>query len=112
MANATSRGFWAWLKVKSNRTVLAWIGAGLVAVAGGVWKGYLYFEERTQKERASTISAEQKTKAPAEQTKRAAPDSSASGNEEKSSGAPIQQKAEASKGGTAINVGRDVNINK
>lgn len=112
MAKATSKGLWAWLTVKSNRTVLAWIGAGLVVVAGGVWKVYLYFEDRAQKERAGMTAGEQKTKAPSEQTKGAAPDPSAAGKEERTSGAPIQQKAEASKGGTAINVGRDVNINK
>jgi hypothetical protein len=99
MSKTKSQRFWAWLKVKSNRTVLAWIGAGLLAVIAGAWKVYLSFKERAQK-----VSAEQ--------TKGAAPDSSAAGKEEKILGAPIQQKAEASNGGNAINVGRDVNINK
>jgi hypothetical protein len=81
-------------------------------MATWAWRAYLQVEERAQNERASTISAEQKTKSPAEQAKGAAPGSPAAGIEEKTSGAQIQQKAEASNGGAAINVGRDVNINK
>lgn len=112
MAKATSLGCWAWLKVKSNFTVLAWLVSVLMILAGGLWQLYLHLEERAQKARASATSAEPKPDSAAVQAKGAARDSQTAGKEEKTSGAPIQQKAEASKGGTAINVGRDVNINK
>jgi hypothetical protein len=35
---------WDWLKDPENRKVLAWLGSGLVEVAGGIWAvvTYLY----------------------------------------------------------------------
>jgi hypothetical protein len=30
-------GIWSFLQVESNRTVLTWIGGGVVVVASGIW---------------------------------------------------------------------------
>jgi hypothetical protein len=37
---------WAFLKDPANRTVLAWIGGGIVAVAGGLWTVIRFFAGR------------------------------------------------------------------
>jgi hypothetical protein len=34
---------WNWLKDPENRKVLAWLGSGLVVVAGGAWAVFTYF---------------------------------------------------------------------
>jgi hypothetical protein len=34
---------WGFLKDPANRTVLAWIGGGIVAVAGGLWTAIRFF---------------------------------------------------------------------
>ena len=39
-------GFWGFLKDPDNRTVLAWIGGGIVAVAGGLWAAIKFFAGR------------------------------------------------------------------
>lgn len=33
---------WQWLKDPDNRTVLAWLGSGLVVLAGGAWAVFTY----------------------------------------------------------------------
>lgn len=37
---------WAFLKDPANREVLAWIGAGLVAVSGGLWAVVKFFAKK------------------------------------------------------------------
>lgn len=36
---------WAWLRDETNRTIIAWIGSGLVVVASGSWVLYQYLED-------------------------------------------------------------------
>jgi hypothetical protein len=36
-------GFWRWLRNAGNRTVLGWLGAGLVVLAGGLWIMFTHF---------------------------------------------------------------------
>ena len=115
MAKAKSSGVWAWLKDEANRKVLAWIGAGLVAVAGGAWTVYLHFAEENP---ATATSVNQSAKTGDNGTainvgrdvtinpKTEQPDSKSLQT------GSVQQKAEAGKDGVAINVGRDVKINK
>jgi hypothetical protein len=38
--------FWGFLKDPANRTVLAWIGGGIVAVGGGLWTVIRFFAGR------------------------------------------------------------------
>jgi hypothetical protein len=33
----SSAGSWRWLRNAGNRTVLGWLGGGLVVLAGGLW---------------------------------------------------------------------------
>jgi hypothetical protein len=33
---------WDWLKDPENRNVLAWLGSGLVVLAGGLWAVFTY----------------------------------------------------------------------
>lgn len=94
----TSRGLWSWLKVNSNRTLLTWIGTGLVVVVGALWSAYLHFSTPPDP-KSKTTSARQEINKDAEVSGSNPPPT-------------IQQRAEAGKEGTAINVGRDVNINK
>ncbi len=37
---------WAFLQDEANRTVLAWIGGGVVVIAGGLWGVVKYRSER------------------------------------------------------------------
>jgi hypothetical protein len=30
-------GSWRWLRRASNRTILGWLGGGLIVLAGGLW---------------------------------------------------------------------------
>ena len=34
---------WDFLRDASNRTVLGWIGGGVVVVVGGLWAAFVYF---------------------------------------------------------------------
>ena len=36
-------GFWRWLRNAGNRTVLGWLGGGLVVLAGGFWIVFSHF---------------------------------------------------------------------
>jgi hypothetical protein len=36
-------GFWRWLRNAGNRTVLGWLGGGLVVLAGGLWIVFSHF---------------------------------------------------------------------
>jgi hypothetical protein len=77
-----------------------------VVAAGGLWKVYLHFEERAQKTQTPIASPEEKSKKADHVqgvTKR---------DDKPNAGAQIQQKAEASNGGVAINAGGNVTINK
>ena len=33
---------WSWLKDPENRSVLAWLGSGLVVLASGIWVVFIY----------------------------------------------------------------------
>src|SRR5688572_9100523 len=35
-------GFWRWLRNAGNRTVLGWLGGGLVVLAGGLWIAFTH----------------------------------------------------------------------
>jgi hypothetical protein len=37
------RKLWAWIAEERNRTVLAFLGAGLAAVIAALWQAYVYF---------------------------------------------------------------------
>jgi hypothetical protein len=37
---------WAFVQDEANRTVLAWIGGGVVVVVGGVWVVFKFFVDR------------------------------------------------------------------
>ena len=53
---------WSFLTDEQHRTVLAWIGSGVVVVAGGVWAVFKFvLSKRTQKTSAPapTVSATQ-----------------------------------------------------
>jgi hypothetical protein len=46
---------WSFLTDEHNRTVLAWIGSGVVVVAGGVWAVFKFvLSKRTSKKSAPT----------------------------------------------------------
>jgi hypothetical protein len=36
-------GSWRWLRNTGNRTVLSWLGGGLVVLAGGLWIALTHF---------------------------------------------------------------------
>jgi hypothetical protein len=36
-------GSWRWLRNAGNRTVLGWLGGGLVVLAGGLWIAFTHF---------------------------------------------------------------------
>jgi hypothetical protein len=36
-------GSWRWLRNPGNRTVLGWLGGGLVVLAGGLWIAFTHF---------------------------------------------------------------------
>jgi hypothetical protein len=40
--------FWTFLKDPANREVLGWVGAGIVAVAGGVWAVVKFFSKKDE----------------------------------------------------------------
>src|SRR5258708_183155 len=44
---------WAWLGDSSNRSVLTWIGGGLVVVAGGIWAVVKFFAKGGDDKRAT-----------------------------------------------------------
>jgi len=50
---------WAFLQDEANRTVLAWIGGGVVVVVGGLWAGFKFFlsKQEPTTPSPSTISA-------------------------------------------------------
>jgi hypothetical protein len=49
--------FWSFLRLKTNREILAWIGGGLVVVITGLWTAFVYFSD-TPKVTASTPSVQ------------------------------------------------------
>ena len=36
-------GSWRWLRNAGNRTVLGWLGGGLIVLAGGLWIAFTHF---------------------------------------------------------------------
>jgi hypothetical protein len=52
---------WASLQDESTRTVLGWIGGGLVVVIGGLWTVFMFFSSREQEKKDAapnpTVSA-------------------------------------------------------
>jgi hypothetical protein len=50
---------WAFLQDESNRTVLGWIGGGIVVVLGGLWTAYKFFSSKQKPKTPSppTVSA-------------------------------------------------------
>jgi hypothetical protein len=36
-------GSWRWLRNAGNRTVLGWLGGGLIVLAGGLWIVFTHF---------------------------------------------------------------------
>jgi hypothetical protein len=44
---AGSPSMWHWLKDESNRKVLAFLGAGLVALAGAGWTAFTYLDGKS-----------------------------------------------------------------
>jgi hypothetical protein len=50
--------FWTFLKDPANREALGWIGAGIVAVAGGVWAVVKFFSKKDNGSSEPRVSAE------------------------------------------------------
>jgi hypothetical protein len=52
---------WSFLQDENNRVVLAWMGGGIVVVAGGIWAVLKFILSKQKKEsaRAPTVSASQ-----------------------------------------------------
>lgn len=50
---------WSFLRDESNRALLGWLGAGLVAIVGGIWTAlkFLFPKDATKPERVPMISA-------------------------------------------------------
>jgi hypothetical protein len=42
-------GSWRWLRNAGNRTVLGWLGGGLVVLAGGLWIAFTHFTSNPPK---------------------------------------------------------------
>jgi hypothetical protein len=40
---------YSWIKSKSKREILSFLGGALIVALGGLWKGYQYFSEPTVK---------------------------------------------------------------
>jgi hypothetical protein len=55
---APHSGLWDWLSKRRTRRTLAFLAAGVAAVVGAAWTGYVYFAEK-QKPPTSTVSAGQ-----------------------------------------------------
>lgn len=98
MAMANSKGLWAWLK--DNIKVLTLISTVITALVAGVWQVYQHFEKKAEEAKAASTAEKAQSNKPTSSEAAAKSDGQ------------IVQKAEASNGGTAINAGRDVIINK
>jgi hypothetical protein len=49
---------WSFLRDEGNRAVLAWVGGGIVALAGGIWAVFkFYLSERKKSEPSPTVKA-------------------------------------------------------
>jgi hypothetical protein len=53
--------FWSFLLDENNRTVLAWVGGGIVVVVGAIWAVLKFFVSERAKEgpSAPTVKADQ-----------------------------------------------------
>jgi len=54
ISRSAMRTTWSFLRNKSNREILGWVGAGLVACIGGLWTAFVYFS--TPNKLAANIS--------------------------------------------------------
>jgi hypothetical protein len=52
----TMGGIWAFLQDEANRTVLGWIGGGIVVVVGGLWTAFKFFS-KPKAPSSQTVSA-------------------------------------------------------
>jgi hypothetical protein len=50
---------WHWLKDPDNRSILAWLGSGLVVVAGGLWAVLLYLYPAESGSSSPSVQVEQ-----------------------------------------------------
>jgi hypothetical protein len=59
LGEITMGGIWAFLQDEANRTVLGWIGGGIVVVAGGFWAVFKFLFAKREPEASSppTVSA-------------------------------------------------------
>lgn len=50
---------WDWLKDPENRNVLAWLGSGLVVLAGGLWAVFTYLHPAESGSSSPSVQVEQ-----------------------------------------------------
>lgn len=53
--------FWTFLKDPANREALGWVGAGIVAVAGGLWAVVSFYSKKGDGGSKSNIRADKKS---------------------------------------------------